>query len=258
MSLTRTLLRLVTVQAVMGRTVAGDKVFDSAIDPLDQKVAEEAAPMIVVYTDDDKSKPTGLGDFLQGGSIDLVIETVVAGRVVVTYDPDGEDGPVEDQQVVVSQTDAAYEITLDLIERQIVRSLVAADNPWARLWRRIVLRATERVSRRGASAEQSSRFAARQMVLTLETVTDPDHGVALPEGSVWRDALDQLEGVPGMADLIGVLRSDAEGEPLHEWRRAAARLGVNLETMHAIGLGPVGADDPVPLVEAEVDTGGIP
>ena len=252
MSLTRTLLRLVTVQALIGRTVAGDKVFDSSIDPLDQKVASDAAPMIVVYTDDDKSQPAGLADFFQGGTVDLVIETVVAGRITVTYDDDG-DGPSEGQQVAVSQTDARMEVALDLMEGQIVRALVAANDPWAQIWKRIAIRATKRESRRGASPEQSSRFAARQLVLTLAIITDPDPGGALPGGSVWRDALDLIATIPGMADIAGLLRADIEGEPLADWRRAAARLGVNLETVSALGLGPVGAEDPVPLVEVDAE-----
>lgn len=258
MSLTRTLLRLVTVQALVGKTVAGDKVFDSSIDPLDQKVAAEAAPMIVVYTDDDKSQPAGLADFFQGGSVDLVMETVVAGRITVTYDDDGAGGPAEAQQVIVSQTDARMEVALDLIEGQIVRALVAADDPWSRLWKRIAIRATKRESRRGASPEQSSRFAARQLVLTLGIIVDPDPGAPLPSGSIWRDALDQIATVPGMADVAGLLRSDIEGEPLNEWRRAAARLGVGLETISALGLGPVGADDPVPLTDVDAVEGLTP
>jgi len=51
-----------------------------------------------------------------------------------------------------------------------------------------------------------------------------------------------------------MLRSEIEGAPLADWRRAANMLGIHLETANSIGLGPVLdlAEDPQILEEVEI------
>lgn len=256
MSLARTILRLAAVQAITGSTLAGDAVFDSDIDPIDQRVssADEPRPMIVIYTDDDQSSPTGFADFLQGGQVELVIEVVYAGRTTIALDPDGPSGPATTEIIEISGRDAANEILLDLIERQAIRALTMGAGPWSQVWRLVASNCARRLSRRGASAEQGNRFAIRQVVLTLEPIIDPVPGQPIAEGSVWDRAFTLMsEGQFGR--LADVLREDAEGDAITEWRRFAGQLGVNLETISGLGLGPVGAEDPVPLDEASVDDG---
>lgn len=256
MSLARTILRIAAVQAITGNTLAGDAVFDSDIDPIDQRVssADEPRPLIVIYTDDDQSTPTGFADFLQGGQVELVIEVVYAGRTTVSLDPDGPDGPETAEIIEISGRDAANEILLDLIERQAIRALTMGADTWSQIWRLVASNCARRLSRRGASAEQGNRFAIRQVVLTLEPLVDPVPGQPLKEGSAWDRAL-SLMSESQFGRIADVLREDAEGDPITEWRRFAGQLGVNLETISGIGLGPVGADDPVPLEEAEFEDG---
>lgn len=249
MSLARTILRIAAVQAITGKTLAGDAVFDSDIDPIDQRVSETPRPLIVVYTDDDQSTPTGFADFLQGSQTELVIEMVYAGRTTVQVDPDGQ-GPRMTEALEISGRDATNEILLDMIERQVVRTLSAGQGPWSQVFRGVACNCTRRLSRRGASAEQGVRFAVRQLVLTLEPLIDPVPGMPIPAGSVWDQALSLMEGGQ-FGPIARMLRDDIEGQPMTEWRRFAGQLGVSLETMAAIGMGPVGAVDPVPLVEAD-------
>ena len=251
MSITRTLLRIATQKALAGATIAGDAVFDRVIDPSDTRIsALETRPVIAVYTDDHSNdRGTGRGDFLQDGRLDLVIECIIAGRVTVPVDGDGG----EVSQLSVPATDAGTEILLDLIETQAVRALVAGAGPWAILWRDLCIADIQScVSRRGVSAEQASRFAVRQLTISVDLLIDPDHGAPVPPGSPWGRALDMMAQAPGLEDVAHILRADIEGEPITDWRRTAARLGVNLPTVSALGLGPVGADDPVPLLDGEV------
>lgn len=250
MSLARTILRLAAVQAITGNTIAGDAVFDSDIDPIDQRVSEAPQPLIVVYTDDDQSTPTGFSDFLQGSQVELVVEMVYAGRSSISVDPDGQ-GPQETEVLQLSGRDAANEILLDMIERQVVRTLTAGQGPWSKVFRSVASTCTRRLSRRGASAEQGVRFAVRQLVLTLEPLIDPVPGMRIPSGSAWDQALSLMEGSQ-FGPIAQMLRDDIEGQPITEWRRFAGQLGVSLDTMSAIGMGPVGAVDPVPLVEADL------
>jgi hypothetical protein len=51
-----------------------------------------------------------------------------------------------------------------------------------------------------------------------------------------------------------MLRSEIEGAPLADWRRAANMLGIHLEAADAIGLGPVLdlSEDPQILEEVEI------
>lgn len=258
MSLTRTMLRLATIRALTGATFAGDAVFDSAIDPIDHRVAEEARPLIVVYTDDEEGEPAGRADLLQGDRTELVIECVVAGRTVVELQND--DGTTTPSvQITLPTTDAGLELTLDLIEAQVIRTLLASQTPWALRWRALAPRIHKHLSRRGSSAEQGNRFAVRQLVLTCGLLLDPDRGAAVTGDTAFGRALVAMEADPELSQIAAVLRAEAEGQPLAEWRRAAARLGVELDVVKALGLGPVGAlVDPVPLVSGDMEEDGVP
>lgn len=248
MSITRTLLRIATQKALTNATLAGDAVFDSVIDPADNRISElERRPVIAIYTDDHGSdQASGRGDFLQDGRLDLVIECIVAGRVFIPIDD--EEG--EQSTLSVPATDAGTEIILDLLEAQAVRALVSGNSPWAILWRDLCIAdVRSHMSRRGVSAEQASRFAVRQLTLSVDLLIDPDPGQQLADGGPWQRALTMMETEPGLTDTVRILRDHFEASPMTDWRRTAARLGVNLSTVSALGLGPVGADDPVLLLD---------
>lgn len=252
MSITRTLLRIATQKALMNATLAGDAVFDSIIDPTDNRISDEdKRPVIAVYTDDHgNDQMQGRGDYLQDGHLDLVIECIVAGRAVVQIE--GEDAAAV--HLSVPNTDAGMEITLDILEAQVGQALLAGAGPWAQLWRDLCIADVRSyMSRRGVSAEQGARFAVRQMTMSVDLLIDPDRGQSLDPLGPWARALDMMATDPNLTDVVAILRNELEGDPLTDWRRAAARLGVNLPTISAIGLGPVGADDPVPLVEVNLD-----
>ncbi|MGA0615944.1 hypothetical protein [Paracoccus sp. KR1-242] len=251
MSITRTLLRIATREALSGATLAEHRVFDSVIDPTDNRISDrEKRPMIAVYTDDHGSdEGQGRGDFLQDGRLDLVLECIVASRITVPIE--GENDEVI--QLSVPNSDAGTEIILDLLEAQAIRALVAGIGPWPDLWRELcVADIRSHMSRRGVSAEQAGRFAVRQITLSVDLLIDPDRGLALDPSGPWARALVLMDGNPALSNTAQILRSELEGEPMTDWRRAAARLGVNLSTVEALGLGPLEADDPVPLVEGEV------
>ncbi|MEY4953496.1 MAG: hypothetical protein RL299_1920, partial [Pseudomonadota bacterium] len=110
MSLSRAILRLTAVRAIYGRTLAEDRVFNSDLNPLDQRISKEAKPLVVVYTDDDQNEPSGRGD-VGAGSVDLVIEIAIAGSVNV----DGADENDQTVVVPIGETDAGMEFTLDLL-----------------------------------------------------------------------------------------------------------------------------------------------
>jgi hypothetical protein len=64
---------------------------------------------------------------------------------------------------------------------------------------------------------------------------------------------------PDLARIAGLLRTEIEGNPRVDWRRAAAELGITRESADQIGIGPVLdlEDDPEALEQVTIDGGGF-
>jgi hypothetical protein len=122
---------------------------------------------------------------------------------------------------------------------------------------KLVPRISRHLSRRGASVEKGVRFAARQIVLTCDLIEAPTDGAAIGEGTAWADLLGAMDDDTDLSHIAQMLRSEIEGTPLADWRRAANMLGIHLETADAIGLGPLLdlSEDPEVFEEAMI-TGG--
>lgn len=237
MSLSRMILRLATVRALTGETMAGDAVFDSIVDPDDQRVSRSQRPVIVVYTDDHESQPEGRAHQVGGESAcDLVIEIAIAGTVQVPSD----DGETSTNVVAPAETDAAREYLLDLLERQISVALTAGTGPWADLWRAFVVKVPSRTSRRGVF--EVARLAARQVTMTCDILLDPP-AVGYSPTAAWAQAIATFEGDPEVAPLAPVIRAAIAGRDGSIAAAAAADLGVSRETIAAMGVGPLTGDD---------------
>lgn len=227
MAFTALALRLATVLALRGHTVAGDRVMDSAITPVDQRVAAERQPALAVYTDDLSASPEGR-DLLGGDrSLQLVIEIVVADQV----EHEGE------VSITVPETDEGLELTINLAERQVLRALQAEAGGWAEIWRGLVLKINKVESQRGAGDKGGVRFAARQLVLTVQPLAEPGFG-AVATG-VWRAFLDQLALEADFAALVPLLETEFEGAALTDWRQVQALLGLTVEGVRGLGVAPV-------------------
>jgi len=249
-------MRLAAARALADRTLAGSRVFDSAVDPIDQTIAEQRQPLIVLTTDEHELDVTGR-DLTSGTHrCELVVEIAIAARVEVPA-TDDEGGQIT---IAIPHTDEGMELTLDIMEHQVVRALNRDDNPWARVWMMMVPRITRSISKRGASAENGVRFAARQLVLTCDLIDTPIAGADVAPGTAWGQLLNLLEADPALAGIASVLRAEIEGDLVAEWRRAAEALGVPLEVADQIGIGPTTdiADDPAPLSSITFDGGPGP
>lgn len=245
MSLTRLVMRLAAARALRDRTVAGARVFDSAVDPIDQTIAENRQPLLVLTTDEHEADITGRDLAGDAQRCDLVIELAIAARVEVPA-RDGQGGQIT---IAIPHTDEGMELTLDIMEHQVTRALTRDDNAWSHAWMKLVPRVTQRLSRRGASSENGIRFAARQLVLTCDLVDTPVAGDTIVPNSAWGEALALMEADPILANIANLLRTEIDGTALADWRRAAETLGIPLEVANQIGIGPI-ADleaDPQPL-----------
>lgn len=255
MSLAALALRLVTVKALTGRTLAGDRVFDSEVGTLQAKAAEERAPVLLIFTDEEKQK--GIGKDLFGcsssRSLTLVIEAVVA-----------EFGTSDGETVMnLPSTDAAREAALDLLRRQCMAAFTDTrpEAGWAELWRQIVHGVTEVSVVRGADSQNGARFAAKQISLTVDTLGEPAPGEGLVYG--WQDIVEAFEADDDLAGFGALIRSELEspvGQPA--WAIAQAQLGLTREGVAALGLGPAppagaGGDIPFSVAEIEAADGSI-
>lgn len=255
MCLTRMVMRLAAARAVRDKTLAGPRVFDSAVDPIDQTIAENRQPLIVVTTDEHALAVTGRDLGSGSHQCDLVIEIAIASRVDVPA-ADGQGGQIT---IAIPHTDEGMELTLDIMEHQIAAALMTDDGAWSRAWMMLVPRVTRRLSRRGASAENGVRFAARQIVLTCDLVDTPVAGGAIAPNTAWGNILALMAADPDLARIAGLLRTEIEGNPHVDWCRAAAELGISLESADQIGIGPVLdlEDDPEALEQVTIDGGGF-
>jgi len=247
MSLTRLAMRLAAARALRDRTLAGARVFDSAVDPIDQTIAETRQPLLVLTTDEHGLDVTGRDLNSGAHRCDLVIEIAIASRVEVPAS-DGDGGQIS---IAIPHTDEGMELTLDIMEHQVTRALTRDDTAWSRTWMKLVPRITRRLSRRGASSENGVRFAARQLVLTCDLVDTPLAGGSIASNSAWGDVLVLMEADPILVNIASLLRAEMDGTPLADWRRAAETLGVPLEVVNQIGIGPVEDldADPQPLAD---------
>jgi len=247
MSLSRLAMRIAAARALKGATLAEARVFDSAIDPIDQTIAETRAPVLIVTTDDHEIETVGR-DLMHGTTrCELVIEAAIASRVEVSGDV----------SLSIPHTDEGMEIVLDLIEHQVMAALTWERTDWSRVWMKLVPRVHKRSSRRGASVEHGVRFAARQIVLSCDLIEAPTDGTSIIPGSTWEDVLTVMTEDEALSPIADLLRATIEGQPLDGWRRAANALGMHLATADAIGLGPILdlAEDPETLEEIRL-TGG--
>lgn len=246
MSIAALALRTAAVMTLRGATFAERRVYDSAIDPLDARIAEERVPLIVVTTDDSDAAPQGRDLLSADRSVDLIIETAVASLV--------RSKPGDAVEYTIPQTDDGLEWTLDLMGRQIMRVITAGDGVWPDLLRDLAGGFSKMLVRRGAGSEKGVKFAARQMILTASAALEPPPGEVPPAGSLYNRFLAAMASDPDLAAQANLVRAEIIGVPLPPWRQAAALLGIGPGVARAIQLTPEEpAPDTMPL-----DIDGVP
>lgn len=236
MSLARFALRIATVEALRGRTMVGDNVRDSDMSAIDIAAdgslrTDEDRLFVLVYTDDGRSTETPLRDLHSNGEVDLAFEFGVATPMTTT---DPETGESVIAGTTVPATDAALEMVLDIIDRQI-SSALAGEGKWSTIWKRLSSGVVKVERRRAVNAEQGVRFAARQVLVTVSLKPDPVMGA--PLGGVWQEfatALsdDRPDLAPVVADMLG---AETPALTIQQMRE---RFGHTPRESTALGYGP--------------------
>lgn len=226
MSLARFALRTATVKALRGRTFAGPNVLDSEIAPPEDAAPGTDVPFVVVYTDECEIDGTGT-DLLDGaGTCCLTLEYGVTTRA--------KNGG----EWQIPLTDAGIELTIDAIERQIGLALGGPDNPWAELWRTLVMASVRRRSGRGAEAKDGVRFAGRQLKIDVTLPREPHPG--RPLGKVWADFLALAAADDDLSAMVPLLTDLATGGATDwpEWRTVRAAYGMSAARADALLITP--------------------
>ena len=249
MSLVALAARLSLWKALQNATFAENRVYDSAITPIDLKSIEEKNPIIILSTDDDVSEVEGFN--LLGGKreMDIIVEMAVSSAV------ETKDG----QEIVIPHTDAGLEMTLNLMQRQVYRVLLASDDPFAVFFKGFIWKISKIQARRGADSEKGEKFAARQIIFTCDTLDEPAFGQ--PPAGIWADFILALKADAQLSQIGALIESELTGEVLPSWQEAKAQLGVNRQGLFALGLAPfdeTAAEDPAALSEITIDAADSP
>jgi hypothetical protein len=234
MSLNRLALRLLTVAALRGRTLAGEGVRDSMVTPLDGPPAPDVQiPYLAVYTDDGMAQPAGRDLSTWNGSINLLIEFGVTAKMRFKLDS-GE----EDDVLAPPPTDDRMELTLDVIERQIKVALTDPDNAFADLWRRLATQIKSIKTMRGAFADRGGRYAGRMLEIEIVPLADPVFGA--PPTGFWDDLLTVFAADARLQRHVAVIFSLIVGTvPAPSWKIIQAQLGLSAAEAGSLLITPV-------------------
>ena len=242
MSIIRMLTRLCAVAALRGRTWADDRVFDSDNTPLSQALTlnDAAKPYIVVFTDaDNRSDVDGTDLYSTMRELNLCLEIGVASKI------EGEIG--KEPAIKIPLTDEGMEIALDMVEEQALAALFGnPNNDWAELLKEFVIRVARLGGVRGASSDRDHRWAARQLAIICDVVSDLPPGVPCsPEHPVSRFAEVAKAHPEAHMDHAGeICAALASRGAAPKWEQVQATLGVRRLGLRAIGLAPLSSDLP--------------
>lgn len=237
MSLIRATIRMCTVAALRNRTWAENRVYDSDNTPLLDALRDAQKPYITVFTDEDVTQEMYGRDIYTGDHrMSLVFEFGIASAAQV----ENKSGTLN-----IPQTDQALEALVDILERQIVAAAITDTySPFGELLRQMINKIIRAPSMRGGTDDKTStRWAARQLTLVCDTISEPAPGVVLEEDHPIRQFInlaksDDFESL-GMAQGAALLERVLEDTPAPDWRQGQAWLGLTRAGIVGTGTVPM-------------------
>lgn len=237
MSLAAFALRLCAVRAITGRTLAEGRVRDSEIVPDDASM-NGVAPFVIVSTDDARtiSEEAGARDFNAPRTVDLAIDIVLASfvKVSIPADETGGEEATERVEIDIAPSDENMEFALDLIERQVWRALSEGSTVWSRLFLKFAPKIGVITSKRGAGAENGTRFTARLITIPVDTLIDPDFGV--PASGAWAELVAAMKADPDLAVIGSVLAAEIVGDAVPAWKAPLMSAGYGPDEIAGMGV----------------------
>jgi len=235
-SIVRAVIRQAAVAALLERTWAEARVFDSDNRPLIEALQPDGQgrPYIVVFTDADNHVDVTDGVYSSTRNLQLTLEMGVASAMLVK----GSDNV----QINFPNTDKAMELGLDILHAQAMAALFGdAQSAFGELIRDLSIKIIRITSPRGGRTEKGLRYAARQVTATLDVVSDPPPGVVFPETHPINRFLKmaQDKNIPGVVDASELLQSVLGHTTYPSWQVAQQWLGMRKAGIRSIGLAPL-------------------
>jgi hypothetical protein len=254
-------IRLAASRALHGNTSAGTRVYDSAISAIDELIADDPVPVIIISTEEESATITGR-DILAGSRKNqFVVEVALASALERTIQTE-DGGTTTETVVVIPHTDAGLEISIAIISRQIMRALFGRETVWSRVFCDLIGEVDKFAAKRGAGAvKDGTKFAARQMTFDFSPYAEPAFGKEPMSGTPLAAFFAALEGDPSVARFGPPLMQAIVGDAVPDWRVFYAQMGMSDEEAEKVGLYPVldnaGALVPVSDVDYGSDLGPI-
>lgn len=210
MSIYRTIARLAAVTSLNNfmqepwPTLAGQYIFDSKIEPVEDMKHDIMFPCVVIYTDYDKDHWKKAGRVHEERVMSLTLELLVVQSI---QDKDEQSKPI--YKLECPMTDSEIESALDTLESQAFRALtlgtVSSD-----AFNYICPTYHNTISRRGASVEGGLRLAARQITLEMKALREPMTGVIPPIIEAFLERLESFDDYKDrVPDIRAILTEDA-------------------------------------------------
>lgn len=243
MSLVRIALRMATVLALRGRTLAEDNVLDSEIGVLTEddaglKVKIKKGRFIAVYTDEAEVKPDEQRMLHDNGLVNLCLEYGVTDTMIEEVD-DPDDPGKRIRQVIpgIPHANRMHEFYLDLLGRQIRTQLADGHSEAAEILRALIIRVVAIKVERDGSDRNSERVAAHKITFTVEALGDPQFQADVPAGGPFARFLGLLDaGSMDDQKLANLIRSEIPATP-EDVDVNRARLGLTWSELLELGLG---------------------
>jgi hypothetical protein len=248
-------LRAAICRTLRGATAAGDNVFDSPMEPLDNVIGDKAAgaPVIAVFVSEMKKQNiTGRNLAATQAEAEVTIQ-VYAPAAEFTLEVEGPDGePIE-----VRVGGEGIALALDFIERQIDMAFTMADGPWGSLLRRLITSYSNvhsmRIMVRVGEAQNGTNVPMAELTYTCKTVFEPDFGKVAT--GLWEEVHTAFAADPDYAGIAGMLKALIEGpRELSDWRVLQGMLAATYGQMtNVLTFDPGGPPEPAQQIVIEQD-----
>lgn len=254
MSVVRQLVQIAVVEAVRNRTLAGNDVFDSRMDTLDSLLKGERRPLLIFSIEEAEQEVGGQGESGLLGRAARLTAFVQAGVASGEAVRDGNNTII---RPAIGETDAAYEATLNILDRQWRQILHDFEDPWAVLFRELVTGVGVIKDTRASDPETGSKHAARFTQFHLNVIADPLPGDDIPECIAAGLDLLEADGDAGYAQIAGDWRALLSGgQDWPAWRQLQSSLFASRGKLAALGHGPLEIDDEVDFETAIFNVAG--
>lgn len=258
--LVRLMLRTALVEALKGKTLVGNRVFDSSLTALSfgpngQVVAEDGdGPFIAVYTGDGQLKDEGgHGQALRlGGSVcEVLIQFGISEKMTETH-------AETDASVLIGFSfppiDEALQMHLDIVGREILNELVSPTSDWGLFAQRLMVRTQDASIEAALSHGEGHKLAAYQLRLLAHMVSEPKDMQAGSIGEAYLGLLSATPNPPAFLQKQQTILSDLLGGEAGDVETARRELGQAVLNWRRLGLGHLGGPDDT-LTTAMVEVG---